>query len=278
MERADDTALNHRPETFDGVGMNRADHIFPVGVIDHAMPETRIEAMIGRVVIGRKQTDSVGYGLRDELLDGFGIGMFDHLGDHASFAAHGPDDWGFAMRPARPIPALVFMLVLPLAADVRFINFDESDQLAELNIPKASADSMAHGPSGAVRPGSDCTMDLQSRHALFACQHHVNHTEPRAKRIIGVLEDRPDKDGEAVAVRGTVMALPVVGAAFQGVYLVVSATGAQDALGPAVGLQVLLAVVISREKLLELRNRHLVNLAGLLLHFAASSIRSWGTA
>ena len=34
VESADHAALNQRPETFDGVGVDRADNVFVLGVID----------------------------------------------------------------------------------------------------------------------------------------------------------------------------------------------------------------------------------------------------
>src|SRR5262249_24212983 len=114
---------------------------------------------------------------------------------------------------------------------------------------------MAHVPSGAVGTGADRAMDLESVDSLLALAHQVDDLEPRAERVVGVLEDRADERGEAVAVDRALLALPLPGAGEAG-GVVPSATRARDAVRPAHLNEIGHASVFGGEPVEELREGH----------------------
>jgi hypothetical protein len=76
---ANKTALENRPEAFDGLSVNCAHNILPFGVVNNAMRIFTIEPLVANPLIGAKQADFVGDGFADERGESGGI----HVRDHA---------------------------------------------------------------------------------------------------------------------------------------------------------------------------------------------------
>src|SRR5207249_1893974 len=100
-------------------------------------------------------------------------------------------DNGHLICATRNVLPFVPMAILVLASKVRLVYFNDTHQLLKLRIGKTSTQPMANVPSRLVRPCPNHSMDLKRRHALLAREHVVQHLEPRPKRVIGVLENRP---------------------------------------------------------------------------------------
>src|SRR5712692_5449414 len=202
LERADDSALDEAPESFDGVRMNRAVDVFARAVTHHADRIFEAKSAVSRVLISAKQTDLVRYGFADEFFDGAGFDVLDDSGDHVTLAAHGSRDYGFAGADAASpaTAALIPMLVFRLAANKSFVHFHEADQLPELLIAHCHANLVAHFVSGMVGAEAHHAHDLERGNALLAGEHQIDDLEPNRKLNVRVLEDRADQHREAVAI------------------------------------------------------------------------------
>jgi hypothetical protein len=55
MVRPDNTALQDRPETFDGVRMNCADDVLTDAVVNNAVVEAVVQAIVARPSVGAEQ-------------------------------------------------------------------------------------------------------------------------------------------------------------------------------------------------------------------------------
>src|ERR1700730_17194508 len=119
--------------------------------------------------------------------------------------ANSADDSIFTLT-ACSFGALIPMTILVLTADIGFVNFDDTHQLAEIRISEARAKHVVR--SGVRAKGKHPMHLLQYGNALFACQHEVNNFEPCPHRDIGVLEDCADQDRKAVACWRAIAAKP----------------------------------------------------------------------
>lgn len=156
--------------------------------------------------------------------------------------------------------ALVFVLVLEVAADEGFVYLNDAEQLQEFPILHRHADAMAHVPRGFVGAEAERAEDLQRADAFLARHHHMDDAEPILQRFVGVLEDGSDRHGEAIGrLVVAVVALPVkvFGAVLAG--FKAAARAADNASRPAVLGQIRAAGVFIREVLGELVGRQLVD-------------------
>ena len=145
---ADDPALEDRPESLDGIGVDRADHILLVAMVHHEMRPFLRQYPVRVVVIGREKANLLGHDLLNEALQHFGTGASDHAGHDIAFALDGSNDRDFAgTGPAGSATALVRMPVLGLAANVGFIDLDDTRELVGM-LDQSGTDAMAHIPSG----------------------------------------------------------------------------------------------------------------------------------
>src|SRR5271165_2071644 len=92
------------------------------------------------------------------------------------------------------------------------VHLYDANQLAELGISQATANAHAEVVCGAVGAEAQHALDLQGRDAFLAGQHHMDDTEPAAQPDVAVGEDGIHRDGEAIAARRALVALPVEGA------------------------------------------------------------------
>src|SRR5258708_13785786 len=155
VERSHDASLYHGPETFDGIGMDRAIHILTHAMVNHTVRETGVETAIAPMVVRRDQTNL----MRDRFVYEAGqcprIDTVDYSRNDVAFALDCADNNRFAMsaRAAEvSASARSFVLVLCLPADVGFVNLDVADQLFELGVAKRNANLAAHEPRGLVPP------------------------------------------------------------------------------------------------------------------------------
>src|SRR5437016_1659301 len=135
VERADYSALNHAPEAFDGICVNVAMHIFTIPVINRAMRELSVKSAIASALVGRDQADLIGHHLTDKFAKRLAVQIRHYSGDHFPFALDCADYDGLAMPASAAgtagstrAAALVFVPILGLAADERFVHFYEADQ------------------------------------------------------------------------------------------------------------------------------------------------------
>lgn len=152
------------------------------------------------------------------------------------------------------------MPVLAFTTDVGFIDFDKADKLLELGIAQGETDLVAHQKGCVVRTETHDSVDLQGADAFLAGQHHVHDAEPVSQWLVGVLEDRPDQNGEAItSARSAGIAVPVVFFGAVCMDVVIAAARAAHAFGPAVRLKIEAASRFVRELGVKLLDRHLMD-------------------
>ena len=263
MERTHDAALDQGPEAVDVGGMDVAANVLLVLVTDgpvlHA--EILLDAPVSAMFVSSNQLDLAGDCLRDESLQGGGVGILDHLRHNITLAGDGSDDRDLSSRATPALAALASstdtsaVAVLGLPADIGLVNFHDTRQLAELLIPHGGSDSMTHVPRSPVGATSDHTVNLECADSLLAAAHEEDDLEPSPQRIIGVLEDRAHQRRESVALGRTLLALPRPGAG-EFMYLLIAATRARDTLGPAHLDKVGPAGIFGRESVHQLSECH----------------------
>lgn len=262
VEGADDATLKDRPEPFNRVRVDRTDDVLPRTVANELVREVLGEVPVAGMFVGGEKAHLVRNSLANEAIERGGIGVLNHAGDDVALALHGSDnDELVRSLTANAVAFLIPMAVLVLAADERLIDLDNAAKF-HFRLDKRGADFVAHAPCGFVRTEAHDALDLKGAHSLLAGQHQMHNAEPLAQRLIRVLENRPGDDRETVALRGAILALPMPRARLQLIDLGVAAAWAGDFLRPAPRLQVALAIFLSDEHRLELRDRHLMNRLG----------------
>jgi hypothetical protein len=257
---ADDAALQDRPEALDGVGVDGANDVLLLAVVNSAVAVKAIRQIaVVRGGIGGEQADLGGDSLGEEVVHREAVGVVDDPRHDVALpldrAGHG--ELVLAAKVAR---ALVPMPVLVLAADESLIDLYDAHQAAEFLVHQGGTYTVAHVPSRLVGTETHRAMDLQSRDAFLAGQHHVDDAEPVAERLVGVLENGSGDMGEAVAaVRRAVVTLPAVDHRRDLRDLIGAAARTANAGRPAMADKVLCARILMGEGLFPLRDGHLVN-------------------
>jgi len=253
VEASHDATLQERPETIDCLGMDSA-----VNILTSAMPHGAVffQLAVTGIFVGRDQADFFRDGFADETVQGFCIGMCDNARHYIAIAFDGTHN-GVLAFAAGSWRALIPMPVFVLPADISFIDFDDTHELAEFRLGEPCADTMTHIESGRIGAKAKHAVHLQCRNALLAGQHQIDDLEPGPHRNIGVLEDRAYKHGKAITKRRTLATLPMKPPFVQFCKLFVPATRAANSFRPTARNQVGFASVISREKPIELRDGHL---------------------
>lgn len=264
VERTDDAALEDAPKAFNRLRMNSTDNVLSLGMVNSRVWEGFVEVLVANPLVCAEQANLVGNSFIHEAFQGCGLDIRNDAGNHVSFAADCSDDWGFARTAAAravPAAALVFVLVLGEAADEGFVNLNDAAKLVRV-LNQRRTDAMAHIPSGFVGAEAHLSHDLEGAYALLAGEHLVRDVKPVTKRLIRVFEDGPGDMGEAVAVNGALLALPVMTGS-ERVNLGIAATRANDAFRPAPRDQIGDAGIFVRESRLELGDGHLMDGFGL---------------
>jgi hypothetical protein len=271
---ADDPALEDAPKAFNRVGMDRADNVFASGMFDDLVRVNLLDVAVAGPFIGDQQADFIGNGVHHELGENFRADRADDTRHDAALAADCADNRNFtrAKAAATAVPATA-VLVVGLAADECFIDFDHTAKLVEILFDQCGANAMAHIPSRLVRAETDVAMDLPSAHALLAGQQQMDDAIPNPQIDVGILKDGPGNVGEPIAAGAAIRALPFE---FHGLEFVRPARAtarANDAVWPASGNQIGVAGILIGEGRLELSDGHLRNLLGLLTGHGGSPYR-----
>src|SRR5260370_20368104 len=132
MIAADDSALEQRPERFDGLRMNRTDNVNVIGVLNGIVSESELaELAVACMLVGRDQCCFS----RDGALNEVGLRVVTNavqrLTDYVSFAGDSADDRDFLGCGLALAEPLIPVLVDFLAADEGLVNFDYSAVTAE---------------------------------------------------------------------------------------------------------------------------------------------------
>ena len=260
MERTDYAALHNAPKAFDGVSVNSAINILVLAMANNPMRESLSKIAISSPFIRRDKAYFIGDSHADESI-------LNDASDHVTFALYGTGHNSLtrsASSAHAAATARTFVLVLGFTADKGFIDLHVANELFKLYAIKRSADLVAHIECGFIGAKTHIPLDLKGAYALLAGQHKVHDAEPFAEGLIGVLEDRTDKDGEAVAyaVCGALIAIPMIGLAMLR-HVYIAAARANYTIRPAILFKIFLASIFAREKALKIDDGHLVNL-GLL--------------
>jgi hypothetical protein len=257
---AHDAALKQAPKVLNAVRVDFAAHVFAFAMPDDLMGVELAELAIGRMLVGREQADVGRYGLVNEAVQSLALSVLDHAADHIALPRDSANDGQLAgSLTASLMGLLVPMAVTVAAADESLVHFHNAKKLAELRVFHPGPKPHAHIPSGLIGTGPDHPMDLEGADALLARQHQVQNLEPSPKRIVGVLEDRFDGNGEPIGGIPTELADPMEGLPIELADLGILAPGAlHDAIRPAAVCQILLAGFFVREKLIELCKGHLL--------------------
>jgi hypothetical protein len=88
MKGADDPALDNAPKAFNRIGVDRADHILLLGMVDSGVWVALLaQAMIANPLIGTEQANLVRDGFVDEGGQGRRANILDHASDYVTLAA-----------------------------------------------------------------------------------------------------------------------------------------------------------------------------------------------
>jgi hypothetical protein len=267
MEGPDNASLQNRPEAFDGLSMDCAVNVLMGTMIYYAVRISLLrKARVLAPVVSAKQADLVRDGFIDKGSKGRAFNVLYDAGNDVALATLGADNNGLAIFLALPWP-LIPMAIAAISTDHRFINLDDTGELANV-LDHRSSDLVAHEPCRLVRPEPHVAKDLESAHSLFADQHEVHDSEPVFQRLVRIFKNRPGKIREAItsiAAWGTLRALPMPRASMQLINGCVATAGAKDSLRPTASDQIRLAVVFRLKQRVELRCGHLVDWLRLLL-------------
>lgn len=262
VECTHDPALNQGPEAVDSLRVDSADHVFAPAVLHPSVRVVFAQALVAGEFIGREQVNLSADRLTHEALDGASFCVADDARYDVAFALHGTDHDLLATGAGAGRP-FIFVPVLVLAADVGLVGLHDAHELAELGVNQPGADAVAHVVGSLVGAEPHNALHFQSRHALLACQHHVDDPEPVAHPDIRILEDGSDQHGKPVATAWcALLALPVKRAVRDRINVLIAAAGAAHAHGPAPIAKVLLAGVIVWEEGLKFPDRHLLGELG----------------
>ncbi len=254
MVTAHNTALQEGPEAVNGLCVDRTINVLTTGMPDSAVI---FQLAIAGMIVGSDQTDFFRHGFADETVQRFRISILDDASHDIALALDGANDSFFPFATSS-FGALIPMPVLVLAADVRFIDFDNAHELAELWIGEASADAMAHVVSRRIGTETKHAVHLQSGDAFLAGQNEIYNFEPSFHWHVGVLKDCSNENGKAIASCGTSTALPMKRTSANFSKFFIPATRAADAIRPASCNEIGLASFIGWEQPLELRDCHLL--------------------
>jgi len=280
VECAHNAAFENRPEAFNGVGVDRADNVLALGVVNDTVRELFAERAVAAPCVGAEQAYFFENRAAHESGQCCGIDVLDNARDDLTFALNRADDWyltGTNAASSATAAALIPMPVLCLAADKRFIDFHNAHELAEIFIRQTSADAVTHVPRGFQRTETHIAPHLPGADPLLADQHQVNDAEPVTKRLIGVLENRPGNVRESVigAGRRTCVAEPVPFPRAMRLDLGIAASRTEDVFGPAMFGEIEAARIFIREGRLPLNDGHLMDLLGLFGagHFGSPQLK-----
>src|SRR5882724_565784 len=265
--RADDAALEQRPEGIEVRRVDDAAHVLVLVVVHRLVWEAHApQAVISAVLVRRDERDLGVNDLLDEAGHLLRRHALQHLTGHVALAADRTDDRHLVVARDRALAGpfhhapTATVTVTVLAADVRLVDFDDAHEPLEVGVLHRGPQPVTHVPRGLVGACADLPLNLHGADALLAVEHLPQHLEPGLERVLRVLEHRAADDGEAVGVprpARPVRALPAPGHRLEGIDLLGLATArAGHRLRPPTFEEVLLAVVLAGEGRHQLPKRH----------------------
>ena len=93
-------------------------------------------------------------------------------------------------------PSFASLVISP--TDIGFVHFNARKHRTFRGFFHCLSDSVAEIPSGLVA-NFESALKLIGRHAFFTFRHEVDGEEPLPKGQVGIVEDRPGRDGELIA-------------------------------------------------------------------------------
>ena len=138
-----------------------------------------------------------------------------------------------------------------LASNPRFINFYLAVQRLPNCIHHGPAELVKHHPSSLVTGQAKLPLYEQGRHPALVGGHQIGGPEPLSQRDLSPVKNCPGCQRDLVTAAGA-LPPPLIQ---QFVRAPMSASGADEAIGPAAGRQVLLAGFLSGEVALKLPQR-----------------------
>src|SRR6185437_12063388 len=169
VEAADDAALKDAPESFNRVGVNRADDVTASLVIDALVrPTVLSESMIRASLIGSDQAHFVANHFLHKPFGALPSDFIENAGDHVALALNGTYDRDFAgAATTAPAAAALAMFVVGFATNPCLINLDNAAEFG-FRLDESRADFVAHAPSRPVRAKAHYALDLEGADTLFA--------------------------------------------------------------------------------------------------------------
>src|SRR5260370_13095162 len=92
VKRAHHAALEDRPEALNRLGMNRADDVLALGVVNGRVRIFLVEFFVALPLIGAEQANLVRDGFAAKLAKRVGAAVFDNPSDHIALALDRADD------------------------------------------------------------------------------------------------------------------------------------------------------------------------------------------
>lgn len=266
MERADNTALEDRPEALNRIRVHSADNVLAAFMVHALVLRVVAHSFEDEGFVSRQQANLVRHHFAHECLRVLFGHPAENASDNVTLALDSADDRGLA-GPSAPTTAapLAPVAIVVLAAVPCVIDLDNAHQLAELLVLQSGADAVAHVPSGFVGTETHIAVDLPRANAFLASEHQMDDFEPVPQIDVRVLENGADKVREPIsAPLPAVRALPFPLHSFERINPIAATARAMDALGPAVADQVGIAGILVGKHRLELGDGHLDDLPWLL--------------
>lgn len=253
-----DSTLEQRPEVVNIGRVNIASHVFVAAMVHGAVLVSEFRKVsVAGMFIRRHQINLIADGLPDEFGKRCRIRTFNHLTDYVPLAANGSEYGGFGRR-AGLVNALTHVAIAILPAEVRFVHFNNTHELAEILILHRRTEPMAEIPSGLIGTRANLPVNLESANALFAIEHRIENLKPSRQRVLCVLHNSPSEQGKPIAGLAAFGTLPVA-LALQLVYILVGTARTSNAIRPAMLENVGPAGFFGMEGFHQLLQRHHVN-------------------
>lgn len=262
MVRPHDAALEQGPEGIEIGGMYFAAYILAITVVYCLVRiAQRLQVGISAIFIGRDQINLIAHCFTDEFIERARVGSLDNLTNYIALATDRADNANLTgADSATPLMlALAGVLVSLFSADESLIDFNDAHQLTELGVVHRRAKPMSHIERSWIGR-SDLTLNLHRANPLLRIEHRPEHLKPSAKRVLGILENRADKQREAIGVSRPALwirALPFPRLIDVVNRLALSAARAMRfAVRPTMPKQVFTTRIVRRESRKQLFQRH----------------------
>src|ERR1700730_8870010 len=173
VERADNAALEDRPEAFDGLSMDCADDVLASSMVHSGVRIFAVKTLVTGPLVCAEQTAFVRDRFSDKRCESVRANVCNNTGTDISLTTDSADDWSFAgtdaARSAAPA-ALIPMPIFGQAADESFIDFNDAAKLSYV-FHERDADTVTHIPSCFQRTKTHIAPNLPRAHTLLTCEH-----------------------------------------------------------------------------------------------------------